>query len=215
MGTDMMALQRFYAHLAIALCVFKPPPGKFIDDQTQNRPAYSVAVLLLKAYIRDCYDLVVDAVKKRINRRGVDAKEAKRLKADLIKWKSVVDPLAYSRAGGPSDNSTLNIVIRLVVEKAEDMRFGLNMAKPISSMTYTEFGSQLYAMGRRSNPAPNPQTPTQYSITLARIVPSVLPSILDGIPQFFFFWRAYHIRKTVQRVLGLGLALSTHYLFKW
>jgi hypothetical protein len=102
-------------------------------------------------------DLVTEAVKKRINKLEKSAekngkKEAERLKTDLTKWKALVEPLAYCPGGENGGHSTLKLVIRLVVEKVEDMQYGLNMAKPKSSLTYTEFGAKLYAMGRRSEP---------------------------------------------------------------
>jgi hypothetical protein len=102
-------------------------------------------------------DLVTEAVKKRINKIEKSAemnakKDAERLKTDLNKWKALVEPLAYCPGGENGGHSTLNLVIRLVVEKVEDMQYGLNMAKPKSSLTYREFGAKLYAMGRSSDP---------------------------------------------------------------
>ena len=127
-------------------------------------------------YIQESVDLVAEAVKKRFNEKAKgtsqEAKqEAKRLKNDLIKWKALVDPLAYS-PGGQIGNRTLDLVIRLVVANVEDMQFGLNLAKPKSSMTYHEFGYRFYAMGRRSNPdaigAPlRPKGPTASLLPLA------------------------------------------------
>jgi hypothetical protein len=170
------SIQNFYAHLALTICIFKPPPGKFVNEQSENLTAYSVAALVLKMYIQESVDLVAEAVKKRINEKakgaGQDAKqEAMRLKNDLIKWKALVDPLAYT-PGGQSGNRTLDLVIRLVVANVEDMQFGLNLAKPKSSMTYQEFGYRLYAMGRRLNPeaigAPlRPKGPTASLLPLA------------------------------------------------
>jgi hypothetical protein len=166
-------MQRFYAHLAISICVFKPPPGKLINDNSENRTAYSVAGLVLKAYVQDCVDLVVESVKKRINTRTTDkvaAKEAQRLKRDLIKWKGLVDPLAYSPADQANIHTTLNLLIGLVVENTEEMQYGLNLAKPKSSITYKDFAAKLYAMGRKFDPEPM-AAPVQPKGTMASLLP--------------------------------------------
>jgi hypothetical protein len=166
-------MQRFYAHLAISICVFKPPPGQLMNDESENRTAFSVAGLLLKAYVQDCVDLVVEAVKKRINTTPTTPtakKEAERLKRDLIKWKGLVDPLAYSPASQVNIHTTLNLLIGLVVENTEDMQYGLNLAKPKSSISYKEFAARLYAMGRKFDPDPM-AAPVLPKGTLASLLP--------------------------------------------
>lgn len=77
---------------------------------------YSVACLVLKAYIQDCIDLVIEAVKKRITKLDKSGdqkakKNSERLKRDLKKWTALVDPLAYCAGGKNGGHSALNLVI--------------------------------------------------------------------------------------------------------
>ena len=134
--------------------MFRPPPGLFINAQAENKQAYAIACVALKAFTIDCVNLVSEAVKKTINndlrsetRAIIDI--AKKRKSMLKDWVATTDPLAF----GPRDcenNNTLQVLIQILSTTRQEMQSGLPMSNP-KSITYRQFGIALYSMGRSIN----------------------------------------------------------------